>query len=400
MNATTNPPANGIPVAQAPDRLWLYALLALIATAGFFYVNIMAAIVDGLVMGLGFTNPQAGTVGAANIYGASVGSFLAVLLVRRLRWRPALFALLSVLLLLDLGSLAIREPGLLTAMRALHGLVGGLAVGISYSVMARTHSPDRAFGMLLLVQFGLGGLGVMFLPGLVPEYGAGILFLTLAALTACSMVALAVIPRFDGEAGASGTTNVKTRMPGALRTTAVLALLALFLFQAGNMALSAFIIRLGEHFELGRDFIGQALGWATWIGAAGAGLVIFMGTRFGRMRPILIAMLLTLAGTAGFFWSGMQPVFFLANIGTAITWSFVVPYLFGMLSRLDPSGRLATLGGFMSKLGLASGPLVAGKVLHADDFHLLISMAVVTLFLSGVVAMAAARRVDHMEPAS
>ena len=88
-----------------------------------------------------------------------------------------------------------------------------------------------------------------------------------------------------------------------------------------------------------------------------------MGARFGRARPLLVAMLLTLAGTAGFYWSGRQPVFFIANIGTAITWSFVVPYLFGMLSRLDPSGRLATLGGFLSKLGLASGPMLAGRLL-------------------------------------
>lgn len=390
----------GTAAAQAPDRLWLYALLALVATAGFFYVNIMAAIVDGLVTGLGFTNPQAGTVGAANIYGASVGSFVAVLLVRRLRWRPALFVLLSLLLVLDLGSLAIREPGLLTAVRALHGLVGGLAVGITYSVMARTHSPDRAFGMLLLVQFGLGGLGVMFLPSLVPDYGAGILFLSLAALTVCSLVALATIPRFNGESGASAADAERPRLSSSFRTTAMIALVALFLFQAGNMALSAFIIRLGEHFALERDFIGQALGWATWIGAAGAGLVIFMGTRFGRLRPVLVAMLLTLAGTAGFFWSGMQPVFFIANIGTAITWSFVVPYIFGMLSRLDPSGRLATLGGFMSKLGLASGPLVAGIVLRADDFRLLIGLALVALALSGMAALAAARRVDQLEPAS
>src|SRR3546814_16521479 len=98
-----------------------------------------------------------------------------------------------------------------------------------------------------------------------------------------------------------------------------------------NMALAAFIIRLGEHFALDRDFRGQALGWATWIGAAGAGLVIVMGTRFGRTRPLLVAMLLSLAGTCGFFWSGRAPVYFIANVGTAITWSFVVPYLFGIL---------------------------------------------------------------------
>lgn len=391
MNASTHPATT-----DAADRLWLYALLALVATAGFFYVNIMAAIVDGLVTGLGFTNPQAGTVGAANIYGASVGSFIAVLLVRRLRWRPALFALLSLLLLLDLASIAILEPGLLTAMRALHGLVGGMAVGVTYSVMARTRSPDRAFGMLLLVQFGLGGLGVMFLPTLVPDYGARILFLSLAVLTACALVALAAIPRFDGARQADAA--VAARLTPSVRTTAAVVLLALFLFQGGNMALGAFIIRLGEHFHLGRDFIGQALGWATWIGAAGAGLVIVMGARFGRLRPLLVAMLLTLAGTAGFFWSGQQPVFFIANIGTAITWSFVVPYLFGMLSRLDTSGRLATLGGFVSKLGLASGPMLAGRLLADDDFPFLIAVAIVALAVSGMAMLAAARRIDRLEP--
>lgn len=379
----------------APDKLWLYALLALVATAGFFYVNIMAAIVDGLITGLGFSNPQAGTVGAANIYGASVGSFIAVLLVRRLRWRPALFALLALLLLLDLASMAIADPTLLTAMRALHGLVGGMAVGVTYSVMARTHSPDRAFGMLLLVQFGLGGLGVMFLPTLVPEYGAQLLFLSLAALSACALIALAFIPRL-GEAR-QAEAIAATRLAASARATTLLVLLGLFLFQGGNMALSAFIIRLGEHAQLHRDFIGQALGWATWIGAAGAGLVILMGARFGRLRPLLIALLLTLAGTAGFFWSEAGVMFFAANVGTAITWSFVVPYMFGMLSRLDGSGRLATLGGFVSKLGLASGPMLAGRLLAADDFNLLIAVAIVALALSGVATLAAARRIDTLE---
>lgn len=380
---------------DAADRLWLYGLLALVATAGFFYVNIMAAIVDGLVTGLGFSNPQAGTVGAANIYGASVGSFLAVLAIRRIAWRPALFVLLSLLLVLDLGSIAIREPGVLIAMRALHGLVGGMAVGVTYSVMARTRSPDRAFGMLLLVQFGLGGLGVMFLPTLVPDYGTRILFLSLAALTACALVALALVPRLDGAHQANAAAAGK--LPSSTRTTATIVLLALFLFQGGNMALGAFIIRLGEHFHLGRDFIGHALGWATWIGAAGAGLVIMMGARFGRARPLLVAMLLTLAGTAGFYWSGRQPVFFIANIGTAITWSFVVPYLFGMLSRLDPSGRLATLGGFLSKLGLASGPMLAGRLLVDNDFPLLITVAIVALAASAVAMLVAAWRVDRLD---
>ena len=383
--------------AAASDSLWLYALFALLATAGFFYVNIMSAIVDGLITGLGFSNVQAGMVGSANIYGASVGALASVFVVRHVQWKTALGVLLGLLLVIDLGSTMIHVPAVLIPVRAVHGFIGGMSVGVVYSVMARLRSPDRAFGMLLVLQFGLGGLGVMFLPSLVPTYGAKILFLVLAGLTAIALVSMLAIPR---SVAANSASRVVDAMPASYRRlTVVLALLAIFLFQAGNMSLAAFIIRLGEESALSRDFIGQALGWATWIGAAGAGLVIFMGTRLGRFRPMLAAMLLTLAGTAGFFWAGSKPVYFIANVGTAITWSFVIPYLFGMISKLDPSGRLAALGGFVSKSGLATGPLVAGFILNKGHFDSLIWLAIAMLALSGIAALFAASQVDQLEQA-
>lgn len=377
------------------DSLWLYLLFALLATAGFFYINIMSAIVDGLITGLGFSNTEAGMVGSANIYGASVGSLAAVFIVRHVEWKPMLGILFALLMAIDLGSTLIADPLVLTIVRAGHGFIGGMSVGIVYSVMARLNSPDRAFGMLLVLQFGLGGLGVMFLPLLVPVYGTQILFYVLAALTALALVSMLAIPTALGRNRSKADLAA---IPADYRKlTVILALLAIFLFQAGNMSLAAFIIRLGEDASLSRDFIGQALGWATWIGAAGAGLVIFMGTRFGRMRPLIAAFLLTLAGTAGFFWSASQPIFLIANVGTAITWSFVVPYLFGMISRLDPSGRLATLGGFVSKCGLATGPLAGGLLLRSGNFDLLIWFGILVLALSSIAAIFATIQVDQLE---
>ncbi|WP_386068225.1 MFS transporter [Tahibacter sp. UC22_41] len=394
MNATSS-------LDRAPGsatQLWAYALLAFVATAGFFYINIMAAIVDGLVTDWHFSNAQAGSVAAANIYGASAGALIAALTVRRLRWRPTLALLLVALLLVDLASILVHEPTWLIVVRAAHGVVGGMAVGVSYSVMARTASSDRAFGMLLLVQFGLAGLGLMVLPPLVPEYGARILFLALAGFSALALLALPAIPHFDDAAATPG--EPQRGIAPAARRSAAFALLAMFLFQAGNMALSAFIIGLGERFGLERGFVSHTLGWATWIGAAGAVLVIAMGTPKNRLRPLLAAMLLTLAGTAAFFGSGNAPVFFLANVGTAITWSFVVPCLFGMVSQLDRSGRLATVAGFVSKMGLASGPLLAGWVLRAGGDHALITAAIALLACSAVAALAGAHRLDRKETAT
>ena len=47
----------------------------------------MAALVAGLVDGLGFSEGDAGRVGSLNIYGAAFGALVAVAIVARVRWR-------------------------------------------------------------------------------------------------------------------------------------------------------------------------------------------------------------------------------------------------------------------------------------------------------------------------
>ena len=89
-------------------------MLAFLATAGLFYVNIMPALVDGLVTGLGFSNAQAGNVAAANVYGAACGALIAVFIVKRISWRPVACALLAVLIAIDLASTLIHSASLLT----------------------------------------------------------------------------------------------------------------------------------------------------------------------------------------------------------------------------------------------------------------------------------------------
>ena len=157
--------------AAPPNSMRARVCLAFLATAGLFYVNIMPAIVDGLKEGLGFTDRQAGFVASANVYGAALGALLIVLLVKRLSWRPTSYLLLAALVLMDLVSLFVSSPELMIAVRFVHGCIGGALVGVGFSVIARTLHPDRTFGVLLFVQFGLGGLGNLSIPRLVPVFG-------------------------------------------------------------------------------------------------------------------------------------------------------------------------------------------------------------------------------------
>lgn len=357
----------------------------------------MAAIVDGLVSGLGISDSAAGNIGSANIYGAAAGALLAVPLVRRVSWRPMAIAALLGLITIDLVSTVIRSADLLFWVRLTHGVVGGLLVGVAFAIIARTKTPDRTFGMLLFVQFGLGGLGVMFLPRLTPIYGTQALFLSLAAF---SFATLLMVPFLDRYPPKQAKPNAAPQ-GRLLVLPLVLTLLAIFIFQAANMALLAFIIRLGLDYGLTRTYVSGALGLATWIALIGPFIVIGVGVRFGRVWPLAIGMALTLAGTGFFHWSGYPWAYLLANCATGITWGLVIAYLLGMTAEFDTAGRTAALGGFISKLGLASGPFVASRLLlnAGFDFGSLINFALIGLGLSTIVMLIPAAYLDRLRKA-
>jgi len=377
----------------APNGLVARLFLAFLATAGLFYVNIMPTIVSGLIEALGFSNQQAGSVAAANMYGAAFGALFIVAFVRRMNWQTVALLLLLVLISIDLACIFVTQPSLLTAIRFVHGFVGGMLVGTGFSVMARTAQPDRSFGMLLVVQYGLGGLGVMVIPGLVPHFGTAVLFLSLVAFSIVTLLMLPWLPDYrvdpkEAEARAAAHAGVR-RWPLAL------TIAALFLFQAANMGLYAYIIGLGEHYGLQLEFISWSLGVAAWLGLAGAGLVVVISDRWGYLPSLLAGIALTAVGTWGLYYSSIPWVWVAANCLIGITWAFTIAYLLGLMARYDTTGQMAALGGFASKMGLASGPAVAALMLGRDNYPAIVAAAVVALIVALLCVLYPARTQDR-----
>ena len=379
-------------LAVAPNSMYARIFLAFLASAGLFYVNIMPAIVDGLKEGLAFTDRQAGFVASANVYGAAVGALLIVFVVRRLAWRPTSYVLLAALILMDLFSLLLRSPEALIAVRFVHGCVGGALVGVGFSVIARMLHPDRTFGVLLFVQFGLGGLGNLYIPRLVPVLGTEVLFYSLIAF---SVVTALMVPFLDDYEVSAGEGPRERRAKPIPLLPIALVLAALFLFQSSNNGLFAFIIGLGRYSGLELDFITLTLAASGWIGLLGAGLVVVLYTRFGRTLPLASAMLVTIAATWALHFSSSGTVFLVANCIIGITWAFVMSYLLGLVSAFDQTGQMAALGGFASKMGLASGPLAGGLLIGDNNYALLINLACVGLALSMAASLIPARLKDR-----
>jgi predicted MFS family arabinose efflux permease len=375
-------------------------LLAFLTTAGLFYVNIMPALVDGLVEGLGFTSRQAGLVGSANVYGAATGALIIVFFVKKLAWKKAALLLLVLLISMDLLSMLVSSYEMMWPLRFIHGLVGGALVGIGFSVCARTLEADRTFGVLLFVQYGLGGFGVMLIPPLVPVFGVWVLFAALILFSSATLLMLPFLNNYTpATLSAEQERDKKSLGPQIQYGPLLLTLLAIFLFQAANMALYAFIIGLGKSFGLTTEFISPTLGAAAWIAMAGSILVVVLSIRFGRFLPLFLGTLLTIVGTFALHFSEVPWIFWVANVGVGITWAFVIPYLLGMSAAFDISGQMAAVGGFASKMGLASGPLVAALLLRDENYAPMINGAVIALFFCLIAAVIPALMLDRRQAA-
>jgi predicted MFS family arabinose efflux permease len=377
----------------APNSMLARVFLAFLSTAGLFYVNILPALVDGLIRALGFSNQQAGSVASANLYGAAFGALLIVFLIRKLNWQLMAVLFLAGLIAIDLASIFVTTSATMIGLRFVDGLVGGMLVGTGFSVIARTVQPDRTFGVLLFVQFGLGGLGVMMLPGLVDVFGTRALFLALIAFSTVTLLMLPFLPAYPVDEAAA---TARRLAGGKLKVLPlVLTLVAIFLFQAANNALYAYIIGLAEFFGQQGAMITTTLGVAAWLGLAGAGLVVVVADRFGYVKTLLGGMLVTIVGTWAFLHSDLAWVWITANCLIGITWAYTISYLLGLTSRFDVTGQMAAMGGFASKMGLASGPAVAALLLGENDYVLVTWAAVVGLVLSLAVVIYPARMQDR-----
>ena len=71
-----------------------------------------------------------------------------------------------------------------------------------------------------------------------------------------------------------------------------------------------------------------------------------------------------------------------------------LPLPAGVLRARPRQGQMAALGGFASKMGLASGPAVAALIVGDDNYGLLINVSVIALVACLLVMILPARVLD------
>lgn len=366
----------------AQSSLMAAILYSIIATAGLFYVNLGGAFLSAFVDGLGVQRDVAGYIVSANKYGAAFGALLATFVVKKLEWRYVLRRLFFCLIVVDLISTQIQNPQTLILLRFLHGTIGGLSVGFGLSIIARTYNPDKIFGMLLVVQYSFGSIGIWAVPRMVESFGYSAVFAALIIFTIMAILILPLVPNVKKVSVETVSLNIFNIPIGKFL---FLALVGLFLFQASNMGVADYAFELGKDIGLENTEISNILTIANVISISGGALVYLIGTKFGRTLPLIIGISVSAIFTFLLHYSDNISIYFIANTVTGIAWGFSIPYILGLCSTFDSHGQMAALAGFVSKMGLATGPLIGSLFIIDYGIELIINIAVFSL----VVAMIA-----------
>ena len=345
-------------------------------------IYLIPLLLGAMVSDRGYTEQQAGLIASADLGGYAVMTFITAMFLIRRDWRRLALVGVAIMFVANLASTAVAAAGAFAAVRFLSGIGAGMLAAVATVSLGQTENPDRSYGLLFAASLLFGTAGLWGLPLLLERTGLDGAYVFIAALAV--LVGLLTFGLQQGvppstTAGAAGA-------PRPRPVLAMLILLAITLFWAHQNALYAYMERIGNASGLSAQFIGFTLGLANLTGFAGAALVAWAGSRFGRLIPLLVSTAIQLVCVWALSGTVSSVGYLVAIAVISLSWNVVNPMQIGVLAGVDRGGRLLALSSTVIGVGLAIGPALGAAVLRGADYSLVLwlvaGLAVASLLLA------------------
>ena len=345
-------------------------------------IYLIPLLLGAMVSDRGYTEQQAGLIASADLGGYAVMTFITAMFLIRRDWRRLALVGVAIMFAANLASTAVASAGAFAAVRFLSGIGAGMLAAVATVSLGQTENPDRSYGLLFAASLLFGTAGLWGLPLLLERTGLDGAYVFIAALAV--LVGLLTFGLQQGvpPSDASDATGAPRPRP----VLAVLILLAITLFWAHQNALYAYMERIGNASGLSAQFIGFTLGLANLTGFAGAALVAWAGSRFGRLIPLLLSTAIQLVCVWALSGTVSSVGYLVAIAVISLSWNVVNPMQIGVLAGVDRGGRLLALSSTVIGVGLAIGPALGAAVLRGTDYSLVLwlvaGLAVASLLLA------------------
>jgi len=390
---------------SAAERDWRF-IFATASASGVGYLGSIAApvIVQALIES-GLNYQQAGNLGTIELMMLALSSTLVTPYVplvshRRLAIGGVLFAVVG--LVVSVLSTSLLD---MTIGRIITGLGSGLAISGANAAIAAREDAERIFAIIWTIGGGITALVARYLPEYVKDGNYPVGFMVLLGICVVGvpfMIWLPPRPVFRG-----AMTDVRDHAAGApsdepagLRVVfspmALATLFGILIYSAAEQALWQFAYNIPIEAGIPEEIATRILAFATLMCLAGGVTAAVLGVRLGRITPLVVGSLLSVAGRWVYIASASSEWLFVGGLMWGLGFYFVIPYQIGLVAAIDRSGRVAVAAGAAANFGYAIGPTIAGYILQHLDSQALIYVVCGATFMSMVVMLPLAFRVDRV----
>jgi predicted MFS family arabinose efflux permease len=313
--------------------------------------------VGALVASYGFNPQQAGGLVTLFLAGAVAASIVCASSFHRVSGRAVAACGFAAASLFFFALASTSGFGSMALLHTLAGAAVGCAASATHGTIGRSVHPHRLFATagLALGLFALAFLGIV--PPLVEVLGGRAVFMALSAvMAATALTALMVFPQPDL---AAPTVAARAR---AMPREAWFVIVGISIMSLNQAMMFGFVERIGMDAGFGAPMVHGVLIALGIVNLAPAPLAALLERRVNA-RTVLLAgpalqaiIVLALTQDAG------AVRYAIAAATCVFPMIFTHTFAFGMLARLDASGRATAATPAMVMTGAALGPVIAGTL--------------------------------------
>lgn len=343
--------------------------------------------VGALVERFGFRAQEAGGLATLFLLGAVAASAVVAPRLNRLNQRLVATAGFGAAALFFFLASTQASFLPLAGFHLLAGLSVGTALSMVHGTMGHSENPHRLFAFAGLA-IGLSGIVLLAaIPQLLIVRGGPVLFQVFAGVMAIAAIACAILfrnpPAFEAEQHSSFNRATWFTILG----------ISVMTFNQAMVFSFVEVIGKARGFETGSVLaVLVALGVINFLLPAPLAAILqkrVPATRVVQIGPAVQALLAIVVTMATVFpvWAPAAAVFVAVQI-------FTHTFAFGLLARLDPSGRAVAATPAMLMIGAALGPIIGGALGEHFGFGalglaaVLVALVSITLFTRAKTAMA------------
>ena len=348
--------AAGNPAQPTTSTFWAAGALGILATAAGAILPVLVGVWQKQA---GLQVDQAGFVAATELFAQVAGT--GVFLWASPRWTLRSLAIvgLGVMVIGNIVTAASLSFASLLAARAIGGAGGGVLRALCMMCLAKALSPGRAFAVYAGAQVGLAAVTTALIHHLIAAHGARAPFLI---LTLASVLGLALCPALPRQTPVPPSAIGRLSL-GSYPMAAIVAIIALFIFFAGQGALWTYLAPIGAYRSIPAAGVTQGLTLLNFAGLAGALGVGAMAYRVNAriaLGTLLASEILSIVG----LFQAHSSFGFIASAGVFyFSWCASFPFQFTVIAQSDRSGRASAVVPAADGLGLAGGAAVASGLL-------------------------------------